>query len=77
MELIPVKSSNVQAVGYDPDEKVLAVQFKKGGVYEYPAVPPEMYEALLKSESIGRFVAQVVRAGRKGLRIDTKEDKAA
>lgn len=77
MELIPVKSSNVQAVGYDPDEKVLRVAFRNGGVYDYPAVPPEMYESLLKSESIGRFVAQVVRNGRKGLRIDIPQEKAA
>lgn len=75
MNRLPVKSSNIHSVGYDPATLVLEVQFSNGGVYQYPAVPPEMYEALLKSESIGRFVAQVIRKDRKGLRI--YEEKAA
>jgi hypothetical protein len=70
MNMQPVKSSNVKAVGYDEETKTLQVHFKSGGIYQYAGVQPEMYADLLKAESIGRFVSQVVRAGRKGLRIE-------
>ena len=73
MERQPVKSTNVESIGYDPEEKVLEVKFKSGAIYQYAGVQPEMYADLLAAESVGRFVSQVIRAGRRGLRI--KEEK--
>ena len=72
MERLPVKSRNVKSVGYDPEEKVLEVQFISGGIYQYAGLQPGMFADLLAAESIGRFVSQVVRAGRRGLRIQEK-----
>lgn len=72
MKRLPVKSRNVKTVGYDPEEKVLEVEFQSGGVYQYAGVQPGMFADLLASESVGRFVSQVVRAGRRGLRIQEK-----
>lgn len=69
----PVKSSNVKSVGYDPVRGILEVEFKNG-VYQYADVPPEMFAALLVADSIGRFVAQVVRADRKGARMAEEKD---
>jgi hypothetical protein len=40
-------------------------------------VQPEMYAELLEAESIGRFVSQVVRAGRKGLRIGEEKGQVS
>jgi hypothetical protein len=74
MERHPVKSSNVKAVGYDEEQKVLEVEFKSGGIYQYTGVQPEMYADLLAAESVGRFVSQVVRAGRRGLRIEEEKE---
>ena len=34
-----------------------------------------MYADLMKAESIGRFVSQMVRAGRRGLRIDEEKER--
>ena len=73
MEIQLVKSSNVKAVGYEVETKTLQVEFKSGGIYQYAGVQPEMYADLLKAESIGRFVSQVVRAGRRGLRIEEEK----
>jgi hypothetical protein len=70
MERHLVKSSNVESVGYDSEEKMLEVKFKSGGVYQYKGVQPEMYTDLLAAESVGRFVSQVVRGGRRGLKIE-------
>jgi hypothetical protein len=75
MQRQPVNSSNVESIGYNAEEKVLEVEFKSGGIYQYAGVQPAMYADLLAAESVGRFVAQVVRAGRMGLRIE--EEKGA
>lgn len=77
MEMQLVKSSNVKAVGYDVETKTLQVEFKSGGVYQYKEVQPEMYADLLEAESIGRFVSQVVRVGRRGLRIEEEKKDAS
>ena len=77
MKRQPVKSTNVKSVGYDAEEKVLEVKFKSGGVYQYAGVQPEMYADLLEAESVGRFVSQVVRAGRKGLRIEEEKGQVS
>jgi hypothetical protein len=74
MEMQPVKSSNVKAVGYDEENKTLQVEFRSGGIYQYASVQPEMYADLLAAESVGRFVSQVVRSGRKGLRIEEEKE---
>ena len=73
MERQPVKSTNVDSVGYNPEEKVLEIKFLNGGVYQYAGVQPEMYAELLAAESVGRFVSQVVRVGRRGLRIEEEK----
>ena len=75
MERQPVKSTNVDSVGYNAEEKILEVAFRNGGVYQYAGVQPEMYADLLKAESIGRFVSQVVRAGRRGLKVEEEKEK--
>ena len=77
MKMQSVKSSNVRAVGYDGETKTLQVEFKSGGIYQYAGVQPEMYADLLEAESVGRFVSQVVRSGRKGLRIEEGKKDAS
>jgi hypothetical protein len=56
-----VVSSNIQAIGYDPDAKVLSVQFKIGGTYHYEGVPQEVYDGLDKAESVGKHFATVIK----------------
>lgn len=73
MERHPVKSSNVESAGYDAEEKVLEIKFRNGGIYQYGGVQPEMYAELLAAESVGRFVSQEVRPGRRGLRIEEEK----
>ena len=56
MQLKPVVSSNVVAVGYEPAGGQLVVQFKSPGYYRYDGVPQSFYFALLASPSIGKFL---------------------
>lgn len=58
MHRIPVKSSQIKAIGYDPISKKLDVEFHPrgetpGGVYQYDDVPIKVHQAFKKSESTG------------------------
>lgn len=56
MEMVPVDSSNIEAVGYDPDSATLTIQFIKGGsVYEYYDVPQYEYDGLMAADSKGSY----------------------
>ena len=63
MERQPVESSNLAAVGYDPETTTLEIQFKKGPVYQYYKVPPEVYEEFMESESVGEAFSQLIKSG--------------
>lgn len=54
MEMIPVTSSQIAAVGYDASKAILRVKFNNGGVYDYSNVLKEKFDALLAAESIGK-----------------------
>lgn len=57
MQRIAVESSNVASVGYD--EKVMEVEFKNGGVYQYFQVEREIFDAMLASNSKGQFLNKI------------------
>lgn len=58
-----VKSSNVQAIGYNKEKHILEVEFKSGGVYQYADVLPDVYEELMAATSIGGYLHEhIVRA---------------
>jgi len=55
MDMIRTSSTNIAAVGYDQEKKVLGIRFNSGGTYHYAGVPEELYESFKKSPSLGRF----------------------
>ena len=57
----PVQSSSVDAVGFDPARNELTIRFVGGGSYVYGMVPGAVFEALLASDSIGRFVNERIK----------------
>lgn len=63
IELVPVESNQVKAIGYDAASKTLAVTFNhgKGAIYHYPDVAPETHAAFIGAESIGRFFGQHIK----------------
>jgi hypothetical protein len=71
MDLKPVESSNIAAVGYDPDDRTLHVKFKGSGqVYAYDGVTPEHHEALMGADSIGTHFHANIRKNFKGSKVD-------
>lgn len=49
-------SSSVASVGYDPSARVLEVEFRNGGVYQYLDVPSDEYEEFQDADSKGRYL---------------------
>jgi hypothetical protein len=63
MEMKPVESSNVAAIGYA--DNTLTVRFRNGSEYEYPGVTQQQYEDLMAAPSKGKAIQGLValRAG--------------
>ena len=54
IQLIPVTSTNIEAMGYDEAAGEMYVQFKSSpAVYVYPGVPKQVYEDVRAGNSIG------------------------
>jgi hypothetical protein len=71
MQMKPVKSSNIAAIGYE--NGTLAVRFMgskttpEGSLYHYPGVTQAHYDKLMKSESLGVGFSSIIRNAYKGV----------
>lgn len=61
MEMVSVSSSNIAAVGYDDEERKLAVEFNSGSVYHYDNVSRDTFEALRDAPSVGKYFHANIR----------------
>ena len=58
---VPVTSSRLDAVMYEPACRVLSVRFKNGAEYSYQDVDPEVARGLTSAPSPGRFFADNIK----------------
>ena len=58
MDMKPVDSSTLAAVGYDSNSAVLCIEFKNGSAYEYFDVPQYEYDGLMSADSHGKYAHQ-------------------
>lgn len=63
MELVPVSSSNLAAVGFDPDASILEILFKSGSLYRYFEVPSSVHAALMSASSRGSYFNAHIKEG--------------
>jgi len=61
MNMQPVTSTNVAAVGYDRASRVMRVAFQRGGLYDYFDVDPALFEQMLLPFPLRRIGAMVKR----------------
>ena len=61
MQHVPVVSSSLASVAYDPLSWVLEVRFRRGGRYRYYGVAPHLYQQLLHADSKGQFFNRYVK----------------
>lgn len=75
MEMKPVKSSNLKAVGYDPTTRMLRAEFSSGGAWDYRDVPVEKYQQLLAADanpdsSVGSLFHRSIKSAHGATRYD-------
>lgn len=56
VEMIPVSSSNIAAIGYDNQNEIVHVQFLNGTEYIYKGVPQHDFDGLLNAPSVGSYL---------------------
>ncbi len=61
MSRIPVRSSNIAAIGYSADSETLEVEFLDGSVYQYFHVPKERHTGIMSAESHGKYLARYIK----------------
>jgi hypothetical protein len=59
--MMPVESSNVAAIGYDPQWHFMRIEFKNGTAYEYDPISNEDWDYFKNSSSKGKWVWYVLR----------------
>lgn len=75
MKLIPVASTNIKAVGYDPQAQKMHVQFASGHVYEHGGVSVLQHAQFIASESKGKHYAETFRNKFHVKRLDDGKDQ--
>ena len=73
VDLKPVKSSNVESVGYEPGDGTkgtLHVRFRGGAVYAYADVPQKHYDDLIAAKSVGSHLHANVRGKFKSTKLE-------
>ncbi|MBD1821078.1 KTSC domain-containing protein [Cyanobacteria bacterium FACHB-DQ100] len=71
LPMLPVQSSMANAVGYDPDQHLLQVQFKNGAVYQYEGVDVETWHELQDTDSPGRFFNREIKGSYRSRRLNS------
>lgn len=68
-QMQPVKSSQIESIGYDAAAKKMAIVFKRGGaLYHYDGVPQEVFDGLMSAESKGSHFGKHIRHQFKGVK---------
>lgn len=58
----PVESSQITAIGYDPEARRLFILFKNGAAtYAYENVSEVQYENLMNAESVGSYFSRTIQ----------------
>ncbi len=60
MERKRVNASNIRAVGYDPRERVLEIEFSNGSIYQYSGVSAEVHRRLMNAPSPGSLFSDSI-----------------
>lgn len=68
MNLSPVASTNIAALGHDGS--VLFVRFHTGQTYKFEGVPQDTFRQLSTAPSIGSYFQRFIRPAFKGVKVN-------
>ena len=61
VEMKEVKSSTIKKIGYDPETKVLRIQFKNDSIYDYEGFQEEDFKKFDEADSKGSYLAKNIK----------------
>lgn len=61
MQRESVRSSNLRSVGYDLEDLILEIEFKKSGVYQFYDVLESEFNGLMRAYSHGSYFAKNIK----------------
>jgi hypothetical protein len=61
VDRVPVQSSNIVSVGYDPQRYLLEIEFHGGAVYQIERIPVHIHQGLMDAPSKGSFFLRFIR----------------
>lgn len=59
--MIPVRSTAINAVGYDKTTQCMSITFKQGHTYDFCRVPESVFLGLLSASSKGRYYDDFIK----------------
>lgn len=75
MQRLPVESSDIVSIGYDPKSRTLEIEFKENRVYQYFDVAPDIYERFMRADSYGEYFFAFINRQYRYARVDGGEAK--
>ena len=60
-DMIPVDSTNIEAIGYDATRRELYIRFLGNRTYVYSDIPAELHDELMRAPSKGSFLNRAVK----------------
>lgn len=76
MQRIPVESSDIVSIGYDPKARTLEIEFKEGRVYQYLEVEPDTHRLLMKADSYGQYFSASISGRYRYVRLNDAAQSA-
>jgi KTSC domain-containing protein len=70
MDRVPVSSSHITSVGYDPGSRVMHIEFHNGDIYEYKGVAEYHNNQLLNAASAGKHFHRNFKPNYEGVKIN-------
>ena len=61
MRMIPVSSSALSAIGYDPQTRRMKITFAQGHTYDFCRVPQQVFDALMRAPSKGTYYNENIK----------------
>ena len=70
MEMVNVSSSQISAIGYDPETMKARVSFTNGALYEYDDVQQTTIDTIMGADSVGKAFNLLLKYGHNYRRIE-------
>lgn len=77
MEMKPIHSGKLRAVGYDPRSRILQVQFDEGSLWQYSGVSEEAWRRLSNSGAAWSYFRDNIEEEFTGKRVSAASQSGA